>query len=342
MFDYKLPKELIANTPAEPRDSARLFVYSTKTDEIVLDTFANLARYIPAESVVVLNDTKVVPARLTLSKLTGGEVAVLFLMNEWDGGPMIKGLPNKNINVNEGLFLIGHPILEPVSHINEEFTFKLLVPPAEFKDLFDKYGRTPLPPYIHSDMAENELRERYQSTFAARPASVAAPTAALHFTDRVFRSLELKGIATTKVTLHVGRGTFSPVTPQMEKDFKLHSEPIHVSKESSELLCAAKSSGKKVVVCGTTALRLVESAAPWILAGQQFDGETSLFIRAPYEFKVADAFITNFHLPGTSLLMLLDAFLQWRGAKRSWKDLYGQAVRDRMRFYSFGDAMLII
>ncbi len=342
MFEYDLPKELIANSPAEPRDAARLFVYSAKTDEIILDIFSNLVRYIPRGSVLVLNDTKVVPARLTVAKLTGGAINILFLLNEWDGGAFIKGLPDRGLNLYEGLFLNGHPVLEPVSHAKEEFNFKILVAPTVFAALFEQYGRTPLPPYIHSSLSEVEVRKKYQSVFADKPASVAAPTAALHFTERVFKSLELKDIITTKVTLHVGRGTFSPVNDDTHSSGKLHAEPIHVSKESAEVIRAAKQSGKTVTACGTTALRLLESAADYILAGREYDGETSLFIRAPYEFKIVDAFITNFHLPGTSLLMLVDAFLRAEGAKKSWRELYELAIRQKFRFYSFGDAMLIV
>ncbi len=237
-YDYDLPKNLIANAPAEPRDAARLMVYSTATNEIMLDYFYNISRYLPSDSVLVLNDTKVVPARLTLKKITGGEVTILFLMNEWDGKAMIKGLPDKKVNPMEGLFLVNRPVVEAVSNHNEEFTFKILIAPEQFRSLFQDYGQTPLPPYIHSTMSENELREKYQSTFAVNPASVAAPTASLHFTDRVFKSLDLKNIQRTKVTLHVGRGTFSPVSDQMKLASQLHSEPIYISEESSKLISA--------------------------------------------------------------------------------------------------------
>lgn len=341
-YNYKLPKELIANAPAEPRDSARLMVYSTRTDEVVFDSFANLARYIPEGSVLVLNDTKVVPARLQLMKATGGIVNILFLMNEWDGSETIRGLPDRAVGEGEQLTLVNRPIIEAVSHMREEFTFKLRVNAVEFRELCQTYGRTPLPPYIHSTDPEEKIRTEYQSVFASEPASVAAPTASLHFTDRVFSALDMKGIARAKVTLHVGRGTFSPVTKEMELSGKLHPEPIHVSAESAAMISAAKAAGKPVVAAGTTALRLLESAAEQILAGHRYDGETTLFIRPPYPFKAADALITNFHLPGTSLLTLLDAFLQSKGAKRDWRALYEIAVKDRFRFYSFGDAMLIL
>lgn len=341
-YQYDLPHALIANKPAEPRDAARLLVYSTATDEIVFDTFANLSHYLPAGSTLVLNDTKVVPARLPLMKSTGGVVNILFLMNEWDGGQTIKGLPDRMINPGETLTLVDRPVAEVVSNVREEFTFRLAVTPDQFRQLSELYGRTPLPPYIHSDLPEEKVRTEYQTTFASHPASVAAPTASLHFTDRVFASLDAKGISRANVTLHVGRGTFSPLTPDMEKSGKLHAEPIHIRSESAQLIRAAKAAGKPVIAAGTTAIRLLESAPDAILSGQRYDGETTLFIRPPYQFRVADALITNFHLPGTSLLTLLDAFLQSKQSRKTWKELYQIAVKDHFRFYSFGDAMLIL
>jgi S-adenosylmethionine:tRNA ribosyltransferase-isomerase len=341
-YTYSLPKELIADAPAEPRDSSRLFVYDTARDEVILDTFADIARHLPSRALLVLNDTKVVPARLSLKRHTGGAVDILFLFNEWDRGAAIKGLPSREVPTGEELFLDGRPVVEAVSHEDEEFTFKLLVAPAEFEEICQASGTTPLPPYIHSDMKEPELRERYQTVFAAAPSSVAAPTASLHFTDKVFRSLDAKDIRRAYVTLHVGRGTFSPVNAEQAASGALHAEPVHVSPESARLIAAAKEEGSLIVAAGTTAARALESAAGSVLAGRGYDGETTLFIRPPYDFKAVDALITNFHLPGTSLLMLLDAFLQRKGAKRSWRELYERAVAERFRFYSFGDAMLVI
>ncbi len=313
-------------------------MYDARTDTVSLDTFANLAAYLPEGSLLVLNDTKVVPARLELYKKTGGKVMALFLFNEWNGRGDIKGLPDKGALLGEALYSGGRPVVEIVSHDKEEFTFKLLVSPEEFRKLAELQGRTPLPPYIRAELGEEELRKKYQTTFAANPASVAAPTASLHFTERVFGSLEKKGIQKTMVTLHVGRGTFSPVAGKET----LHTEPIHVTKGSAEKIAEAKRKGRPVIAAGTTALRVLESAADRILEGNGYDGETSIFIRPPHEFRIADALITNFHLPGTSLLMLLDAFLQHKGAQQSWKRLYERAIAEGFRFYSFGDAMLII
>jgi len=350
-YDYKLPKELVAQAPAEPRDAARLFVYDTRADRVTLDIFANLAKYLPVDSVLVLNDTKVVPARLELEKRLGGKVRILFLFNEWNGGATIQGLPDRMIRVGDALRLVGPKpderlLVEVLSHKNEEYTFKILVPVEEFRKTCAEQGRTPLPPYIHSDLNETELRERYQTEFAEKPASVAAPTASLHFTRGVFKALTEKGIERAHVTLHVGRGTFSPVTDAMKSVGLLHGEPIEVSAKAARLIREAKQSGRTIIAAGTTATRLLEAAASHILAGDIPDDgyrdETQLFIQPPYDFKIVDVLITNFHLPGTSLLVLLDAFLRDKGAKQSWHKLYRHAIAEKFRFYSFGDAMLII
>ncbi len=345
-YHYRLKESLIAKSPAEPRDCSRLFVYDSRTDQVAFDVFSNVSFYIPSHSVLVLNDTKVVPARLELTKKTGGAVRILFLINEWDGCESIQGLPDRKITVGDALFLENKAFVEVISQKNEEFTFKLLVSDGEFRDLCEKYGRTPLPPYIKSDLSEEEVRAKYQTVFAHealdQKASVAAPTASLHFTDKVFESLEAKGVKRAYVTLHVGRGTFSPVNEEAVNSGKLHAEPIHVPVETSKLISEAKKEGRAIIAAGTTALRTVESAADSILAGEAFEGETSIFIKPPFDFKVVDGLITNFHLPGTSLLMLLDAFLQFKGAKRTWKELYALAIKEEFRFYSFGDAMLIL
>jgi S-adenosylmethionine:tRNA ribosyltransferase-isomerase len=341
-YNYRLPQELIAHTPAEPRDSARLLVYSVATDEIVLDTFEHIARYIPHDGLLVLNDTQVVPARLELMKLTGGTVRVLFLVNEWDKHGPIKGLPDRKLSVGDRLFFDHRGVLEVVGQQNEEFSFRLHISVEEFERLCQLHGRTPLPPYIHTSLNEEEARAKYQTVFAAKPASVAAPTASLHFTDRVFASLDQKGIARTSVTLHVGRGTFAPLSAEALSQKKLHSEPIEVSVSAAEKIVHAKKSGSMIISAGTTATRTLEAAADSILKGEGYTGETTLMISPPYQFKIVGGMITNFHLPNTSLIMLVDAFLRSRHAKRSWRDLYERAVQERFRFYSFGDAMLII
>ncbi len=341
-YNYSLPQELIAHTPAEPRDSSRILVYSTKTDEIVIDTFVHIARYIPPHSLLVFNDTQVVPARLELMKLTGGSVRILFLVNEWDKLGNIKGLPDRKLSIGDRLFFNHKNILEVVGQHNEEFQFKFHITIDEFEELCHTHGKTPLPPYIHNDLGENQARDKYQTIFAIKPASVAAPTASLHFTEQVLLSLKAKGVETASVTLHVGRGTFSPLTPLNIQEKKLHTEPIQVTNEAAEKIMKAKKEGRIIISSGTTATRTLESVADHIIRGEGYVGNTSLMIAPPYQFKIVDGMITNFHLPNTSLIMLVDAFLQSKGSKKSWRDLYNRAIREKMRFYSFGDAMLII
>lgn len=348
-YDYELPEELIANAPADPRDSARLLIFKTQTGEIVEDTFTNIAEYIPKDSLLVLNDTKVVPARIEFTKVTGGKVRILFLVNEWHPDEIaamtIKGLSDRKLNVGDVLFIDGRAIVEALSKHAGEFTFKLLISLTEFKGLMEKIGHTPLPPYIHSTLSETEAREKYQTVFskeAASLASVAAPTASLHFTDHVFHSLAAKNVEKAFVTLHVGRGTFLPVHLEVGKASTLHEEPINVSKSSAELVAKAKREGRAIIAAGTTATRVLESTADLVLNGSGFSGATSVFIKPPYDFKVIDAMITNFHLPNTSLLMLLDAFLQYKKSPKNWRDIYQYAIENKFRFYSFGDAMLVL
>jgi S-adenosylmethionine:tRNA ribosyltransferase-isomerase len=341
-YNFNLPPELVAHSPAEPRDSSRLLIYSTKTNEVLFDTFAHISRYLPENSLLVLNDTRVVPARLECTKITGGTVRILFLVNEWDGVGVIRGLPDRKVTVGDTLYVNQRPCVQATSQHNEEFTFRLLISPKEFSELCQSRGSTPLPPYIHSSLTEAEARTRYQTVFADKPASVAAPTASLHFTDKVFQSLAVKNITKAFVTLHVGRGTFSPVTPEMIGAGKLHEEPVSISQESANRILAAKNQHVPIIAVGTTAVRSIESAADALLAGNAFEGSTSIFIKPPFNFRVADGLITNFHIPNTSLLMLLDAFLRSKGAKMTWRQLYELAIHERFRFYSFGDSMLIL
>ena len=354
-YDYFLPKELIANIPADPRDSARLLVYKTRTGEIIEDIFANIVRYLPDNSLLVLNDTQVIPARLELTKTTGKKVKILFLVNELadstgDPRPVVKGLPDKRLDVGDKLLFDGHLVVEVISQNKEEFTFHLLIPKDSFRKILEDRGLTPLPPYIHSQIGEVELRNKYQTIFAEAKnlASVAAPTASLHFTEEVFRSLEQKNIEKAFVTLHVGRGTFSHVDEDTDR---LHREPIYISSKSAKKIADAKRDGRTIISSGTTAARVLESSASFILDDNTADnleghtdlsGSTSIFIKPPYDFKMVDALITNFHLPNTSLLMLLDAFLQYKKSPKTWHEIYEYAVKNGFRFYSFGDAMLVI
>lgn len=345
-YDYLLPPELIRKRGIEPRDAARLFVYDTASDRVFHDTFANLSTYLPEKSVLVLNETRVVPARLILRKETGGKIEVFVLVNEMtdaeEGIPVLvdrKCVPGMRLLFPDGSFF------EVVSQDENRFLVRLRSGET-LETLLDRFGATPIPHYLENgeeERDETELRKRYQSVFAKSGASVAAPTASLHFTEGVFDSLEKKGIGAARVGLDVGLGTFAPLREEHFGTRTLHHERIDVSSETADRLNRAKSEDAPVVAVGTTALRTLESVVsddetrPF----RPFSGFTDIFIFPPHRFRSAEILLTNFHLPKSSLMLLVDAFLRDKGAKRSLVSLYDEAVREGYAFYSFGDSMLI-
>lgn len=367
-YDYALPPELIRKNGVEPRDSARLFVYDTKTDEIHHDVFSNLAKYLPERSLMVLNETRVVPARLWLRKETGGKIEVFVLVNEWDGGEEIPVLVDRKVVVGQKLLFPDGSFFEIVRQAGDRFYVTLIFSGLtaekrlvhadiqrlnrcnEMSRLLDVFGETPVPHYLEEEVSkgevqrgdkEHELRRRYQTIFAKTGASVAAPTASLHFTEQVFDALDEKGVELARVTLDVGQGTFAPLRGEHFETRKLHRERIEISESTAEKLNHAKSSEQSIVAVGTTALRTLESVTG--PAGfQPYAGSTDIFIFPPHEFRSADILMTNFHLPKTSLMLLVDAFLDHKKAKRHIISLYEEAIRERYAFYSFGDSMLIL
>jgi S-adenosylmethionine:tRNA ribosyltransferase-isomerase len=352
-YDYSLPPELIRKKGVEPRDSARLFVYDTKTDEIYNDFFYNLAKYLPSGALMVLNETRVVPARLWLKKETGGKIEVFVLANEWDGNTVnIPVLVDRKVSAGQKLFFPDGSFFEVVRQEENKFYVRLkfsgLTAEKTLEVLLDTYGETPLPHYLEGEKedAETELRRRYQTVFAKTGASVAAPTASLHFTDRVFASLDAKGIGIAKVTLDVGQGTFAPLREENFVTKRLHRERIEVSEETAKKMNETLSdpvtgSGRPIVAVGTTALRTLESISDES-GFHVYSGSTDIFIYPPHTFHSADILITNFHLPKTSLMLLVDAFLEHKDARRRIVPLYEEAIRERYAFYSFGDSMLIL
>jgi S-adenosylmethionine:tRNA ribosyltransferase-isomerase len=350
---------VIAKEPTSPRDYSRLFVYNTKTDQVVFDRFYNLDKYLPRKSFLVFNDTKVVPARIDLSKKTGGSVKVLFLVNETNethktnkSNRFIRGLVDKKITLGEKLYFNKHNWLETISQDKNIFTFKLSFPREKLFELLEKNGTMPIPPYIkNTPLSEDKLRQKYQTIFAkmtprrCKISSVAAPTASLHFTDRLFKKMEKKGIDKYFITLHVGLGTFAPVTEENYKSKKLHQEYFEVDKKTLRCFETSKKKGEKLVAVGTTVVRTLETIASLSFKGRGVSETgfvTDIFIYPPYEFRMVDCLITNFHLPGSSLLLLVEAFLQFKKAKKTLTQLYKIAVDEGFRFYSFGDGMLII
>jgi len=342
-YDYDLPEKMIAQQPASPRDSAKLMVYDTRSDKIYFDTFLHLEKYLPEKSVLVFNNTKVVPARIKLTKETGGVVELLLLLNERKPGESrIKGLSDRKITIGQKLFF-DHKNFLTVSDQDEKiFYFEPSMGDTALYKLLDVHGHMPIPKYIRENkMSESELREKYQPVFAKTPASVAAPTASLHFTDRLLKKLKTRGIAEVFVTLHVGMGTFAPIDETNFETKKLFFERREVPIATAQAINKFKTEQRPIIAVGTTAMRTLESSAgaKGLLPSS---GETDLFIFPPYDFKVADGIITNFHLPKSSLMMLVDALLCAKGAKKRILELYKLAKGRGFKFYSFGDGMLII
>jgi S-adenosylmethionine:tRNA ribosyltransferase-isomerase len=347
LYSYNLPKEKIANQPAKPRDSSKLFVYDTLEDKIYFDIFLNLDRYLPKNSFLVLNNTKVLPARVEMLKETGGKVKVLFLVDEAlnENSKLIKGLVNKKLNLKEKIYFPNKKdFIEVVSQEKNIFTFSLKTDLNKFLKLLNLYGEAPLPPYIKkTPLTKKEAKEKYQTIFAKKLGSVAAPTASFHFTKRVFKKLKRKGIEHFFITLHVGLGTFMPISEENIKKRKLHKEYWEIETSIYKKILKLKQK-KKLIAVGTTTTRLLETLArkKLNLSKKILRGTTELFIFPPFKFKMIDGLITNFHLPKTSLMMLVEAFLQFKNSKRHLKELYEIAIENDFRFYSFGDAMLIL
>jgi len=341
-YAYELPDHLIRKQGIEPRDEARLFIYDTKTDTITFDIFRNIAQYLPEQSLMMLNNTTVLPARLWLKKETGGKIEVFVLANEIEDEQRIPVLVDRKTVKGQKLFFPNGDFLRVIDQ-NENIFFVEVVS-NEFLsllDLLERYGETPLPHYLEGAHIEEEvLRKRYQTVFAKQGSSVAAPTASLHFTEAVFRSLEEKHIAVDFLTLNVGLGTFAPLAQVNFDTRTLHTEFTDISPNTRDHLNDVLKSKEKIIAVGTTALRTLESSFQnGKIVPQK---KTNIFIYPPYSFQVVDILVTNFHLPETSLMLLVDAFLNDKKAKKYIIELYTIARENNFSFYSFGDSMLIL
>ena len=329
-FDYDLPAELIAQTPVEPRDSARLLVdqgLSLPLHRQVKD-FVDFCR--PGD-VIVVNDTKVIPARLRLVRESGGAAEVLLLEQDSSAPFKWEALirPAKRLKLGETLFASDNSAVVRIGErtdAGDTFSVELVGEThVEVEALLKKYGEMPLPPYIETRL---EQADRYQTVYANRPASAAAPTAGLHFTPKLLSDLKSAGVKILTVDLTVGLDTFAPVTSANPLDHPIHSEHYRVSQETLDECARAE----RVIAVGTTATRALESVA----TSGVLSGRTKMFISRGYEFKVVDLLLTNFHMPRTTLLMMIEAFVGPR-----WRDLYSTAIAERYRMLSFGDAMLL-
>jgi len=334
-YNYILPPELIAQKPVSPREAARLLVYNRKTGKIFHDEFFNIGKYLPPNSLVVFNDTKVIPARLRARKQTGGRVEIFFLAKD---GNKIQAFVSPRVKINSRVYLSKKIFFEVISQQEKVFILKPNFKLNQLDAILEKYGSTPLPPYIkNSPLTEKQARHEYQTVFAKTRGSVAAPTASLHFSKKLLGSLKKQGHQITFVTLHVNLGTFAPLTRDQVLTNKLHEEWFYIPDKTRKIINNAQKHKKTVIACGTTVVRTLESG----LNRQESDRKwqkTDLFIRPGYKFKVVNGMITNFHLPGSSLLMLVAGFT----GKTRLRKLYKQAISQKYRFYSFGDGMLIL
>ncbi len=335
-FYFDLPEELIAQDPLEERSSSRLLVLDRETGETEHHVFKDIVSYLNPGDCLVINDTKVIPARLIGSKVgTDAKIEVLLLKRKqndvWETlvKPGKKAKPGTKISFGDGL-LVGE-VLDVVEEGNRLIQFSYA---GIFEEILDQLGQMPLPPYITHQL---EDKNRYQTVYAKHSGSAAAPTAGLHFTPELLREIEEKGVQIARVTLHVGLGTFRPVKVENILEHHMHSEFYQIDEEAAEKINAAKDSGNRVICVGTTSCRTVESAADADGKMRATSGWTEIFIYPGYKFKVLDCLITNFHLPESTLIMLVSAL----AGREHVLAAYEEAVKERYRFFSFGDAMFI-
>lgn len=341
-FDYTLPEELIAQTPAEKRDNSRMMVLGVDEKTIEHKHFYDIVDLLDAKHILILNNTKVIPARLYGYKDTGARIEVFLLKEhenkEWE--VLIK--PSKRVKVATVIKVCDELSVEVLKSLPDDGKWLVrMIYDGDILDILHRVGNIPLPPYIERKMTNEQLKkldfERYQTVYAKKDGSVAAPTAGLHFTQEVLKKLSEKGVEIGYVTLNVGIGTFRPVKCENVLDHKMDSESFEISEETANLINRAKQEGKKLVAVGTTTVRTLETAYKQFGCIKACKSASELFIYPPYEFKVVDKLITNFHLPKSTLLMLVSAL----AGKDFIFDAYKEAIREKYRFYSYGDCMFI-
>ena len=334
-FDYYLPEELIAQTPIEPRDASRLLVYDRENDKVEHKHFYDIVNYLKKGDVLVRNNTKVLPARMFGYTKNGGKVEILLLkrfnLNEWEVlvKPGKKAKPGTVLTVSTELSAEVLSVIEEAGSRRVRFTFD-----GVFEDVLSRVGEMPLPPYITEKLKD---QSRYQTVYAKQDGSAAAPTAGLHFTQRLLDELKEKGVEIVDILLHVGLGTFRPVKADDISEHHMHSEYYEVTKEAAERINLAKKEGRRIIAVGTTSVRTLESVADENGFVKAEKGNTEIFIYPPYKFKCVDALITNFHLPKSTLVMLVASMT----GREKILELYNLAVKEKYRFFSFGDAMFI-
>lgn len=332
-FDYHLPPELIAQQPMEPRDASRLLVLRKGDGLMAHRHFRDIVKYLNANDILLLNRTRVFPARLLGRKKSGGRVELLLLRPEGDGlwrclcQPGRRLGPGVRLEFGEGL--LAAEVVERLASGQRLVKFYQ----EDLFSILERIGHVPLPPYIKRTDSESD-RLGYQTVYAREPGSVAAPTAGLHFTRELLEIIKSRGVQVLEIVLHVGLGTFKPVEVSDISQHKMEEEYYHLEPEAAEVIAGARERGKRIVAVGTTTVRALESFA----VTQKTQGWTDIFIHPPYEFRLVDALVTNFHLPRSTLIMLVSALAGLENIQRA----YAEAVACRYRFYSYGDAMLII
>lgn len=335
MFDYELPKEFIAQTPVEPRDHSRLLVYNRQTDSIQHRHFYNLPEYLRAGDVLVINETRVLPARLMGRRETGGIIELLLLNRREKDIWETLARPGRRIRPGERL-IFSEKLSADVLRILEDggrlvrFNYEGI-----FEEILDELGQMPLPPYITERL---EDKERYQTVYSKENGSAAAPTAGLHFTPELLEVIKGMGVKIVPVLLHVGLGTFRPVKVADVSQHKMHSEYYSVSAQAAQSINEAKAAGGRIFSVGTTSTRVLETVCGDDGQIKAQSGWTDIFIYPGYKFKCVDCLITNFHLPQSTLLMLVSALC----SREKILEIYEEAKREKYRFFSFGDAMLIL
>lgn len=349
-FDYNLPEELIAQTPLKDRSSSRLLVLDRNSKSYTDKHFTDILDYLNPGDALVLNETKVIPARIIGKKAeTNGTVELLLLKDlgndEWE----CLARPQKRLKPGTEVFFDDNPeaplLTATVTEILDEgITHVKFTYAGIFMEILEKLGRMPLPPYIHEELKN---QDRYQTVYAHNLGSAAAPTAGLHFTPELLQKISEKGIKIIKITLHVGLGTFRPVQVDDVKNHKMHTESYEITEQAAKEINAVKAAGGKIFAVGTTSVRTLETVATKLDGKIKADrGNTDIFIYPGYKFKVVDSLITNFHLPKSTLLMLVSAFANQDSEDFSGRNLilkaYNHAIAEKYRFFSFGDAMLII
>ena len=335
-FDYNLPEELIAQTPLKKRDASRLMVLDRKTGEIEHKHFSDIIDYLEEGDTLVLNDTKVLPARLIGEKVDTGAVIEILLLKNIEGDDwecLVK--PARRIKVGT-VVSFGDGLLKAqcIKELDQGIRHFKLIYEGILMEILEKLGTMPLPPYIHEKLAD---QTRYQTVYAREVGSAAAPTAGLHFTKELLERIKDKGINIAFVTLHVGLGTFRPVSVSSVEEHEMHSEYYHMNKKTAELLIKTKKEGHRIISVGTTSTRTLESIMTKYHEFRECSGWTNIFIYPGYKFKAIDCLITNFHLPKSTLIMLVSAL----AGKKNIMNAYNTAVEEKYRFFSFGDAMFI-